>query len=143
MGRQPGNRDTIFAPDILLRGPGRSGEEGPAQQNASNYASPSTVKSQLLRVLTRCSRYPGGHELPTRALIFVERLEDIPGQNTRGALGPRIKALRQEIEAAEEQKREIIAQEASPLKVSGAEVRRCVEDLRELLAEGTLMERKS
>lgn len=58
-------------------------------------------------------------------------------------IGPRIKALRQEIESAEEQKREIIAQDASPLKVSGAEVRRCVEDLRELLAEGTIMERKS
>jgi len=58
-------------------------------------------------------------------------------------IGPRIKALRQEIEAAEEQKRDILAQESSPLKVSGAEVRRCVEDLRELLADGTIMERKS
>jgi hypothetical protein len=58
-------------------------------------------------------------------------------------IGPRIKALRQEIEAAEEQKRDILAQEAAPLRVNGAEVRRCVEDLRELLADGTIMERKS
>ena len=58
-------------------------------------------------------------------------------------IGPRIKALRQEIEAAEEQKREVIAQDAVPIKVSAAEVRRCVSDLRELLAEGTIIERKS
>ena len=58
-------------------------------------------------------------------------------------LGPRIKALREQIENAEERKREILATEAAPLRFSGAEVRRYVEDLRELLADGTLMERKS
>ncbi|HVC09581.1 MAG TPA: recombinase family protein [Elusimicrobiota bacterium] len=58
-------------------------------------------------------------------------------------VGPRIKALRQQIENAEEEKREIIAQEAAPLRFSGVEVRRYVDDLRELLADGTIMERKS
>jgi len=58
-------------------------------------------------------------------------------------IGPRIKALRQEIESLEEQKRETIAQEAAPFRVSQAEVRRCVEDLRGLLQDGTIMERKS
>jgi site-specific DNA recombinase len=58
-------------------------------------------------------------------------------------LGPRIKALREQIENTEESKREILATEAAPLRFSGAEVRRYVDDLRELLADGTLMERKS
>ncbi|MCR4294757.1 MAG: recombinase family protein, partial [Elusimicrobia bacterium] len=42
-------------------------------------------------------------------------------------LGPRIKALRAQIEAAEARKREILAVETAPLKFSGAQVRRSVE----------------
>jgi site-specific DNA recombinase len=58
-------------------------------------------------------------------------------------LGPRIKALRAQIEAAEARKREVAAEDTAPLKFSGAQVRRSVEDLRELLSEGTTLERKS
>lgn len=58
-------------------------------------------------------------------------------------LGPRIKALRAQIEAAEVRKRDISAEETAPLKFSGPQVRRSVEDLRELLSDGTTLERKS
>lgn len=58
-------------------------------------------------------------------------------------LGPRIKALRAQIEASEARKREISAEETAPLKFSGPQVRRSVEDLRELLSDGTTLERKS
>lgn len=58
-------------------------------------------------------------------------------------LGPRIKALRAQIEAAEDSRRGIAAEDNAPLKFSGAQVRRSVEDLRELLADGTTLERKS
>ena len=58
-------------------------------------------------------------------------------------LGPRIKTLRAEIEAAEARKRQIQAEETAPLKFGGAQVRRSVEDLRELLSDGTTLERKS
>jgi site-specific DNA recombinase len=58
-------------------------------------------------------------------------------------LGPRIKALRGQIESTEDHKRDILSTEAAPLRFSGADVRRYVEDLRELMADGTIMERKS
>ena len=58
-------------------------------------------------------------------------------------LGPRIKALRAQIETAEARKREISAEETTPLKFGGTQVRRAVEDMRELLSDGTTLERKS
>jgi len=109
---------------------------------------------KIIHPTTRASDYPlsglaycgAGVEAQLRTLNA--RLDKLyvaleTGHVDMADIGPRIKALRQEIEAAEEQKRDILAQESSPLKVSGAEVRRCVEDLRELLADGTIMERKS
>jgi site-specific DNA recombinase len=58
-------------------------------------------------------------------------------------LGPRIKALRAQIEVTEDRKRTIAAEDMAPLQFSGARVRRSVTDLREVLAEGTTQERKS
>lgn len=58
-------------------------------------------------------------------------------------LGPRIKALRVQIEATEDRRRVIAAEDVAPLQLTAAQVRRSVEDLRELLAEGTTLERKS
>jgi site-specific DNA recombinase len=58
-------------------------------------------------------------------------------------LGPRIKALRAQIEATEARKREIATEDVAPLRFSAAQVQRFVVDLRELLADGTVMERKA
>ena len=58
-------------------------------------------------------------------------------------LGPRIKDLRAQIETAEARKREILTEDAAPLKFSGAAVRRCLECLHELMADGNPSERKA
>ena len=58
-------------------------------------------------------------------------------------MGPRIKALRAQIEAAEDRKGAVEAQEAAPVRLTPVEVRRQTEDLRSLLEGGTLMERKA
>lgn len=58
-------------------------------------------------------------------------------------VGPRIKALRGQIEAAEDRKGAVEAQEAAPARLTPGEVRRQTEDLRRLLEGGTLMERKA
>ena len=58
-------------------------------------------------------------------------------------IGPRIKALRGQIEAAEDRKTGIEAEEAAPVRLDAPDVRREIGDMRQLLDGGTIMERKA
>ncbi len=58
-------------------------------------------------------------------------------------IGPRIKAMREQIEAAEDRKMRIAAEEAAPVRLDSPDVRRQVGDMRHLLDRGSIMERKA
>ena len=58
-------------------------------------------------------------------------------------IGARIKALRLQIEAAEDRKTGIEAEEAAPVRLDSPDVRRQIADMRGLLDGGTIMERKA
>ncbi len=87
-------------------------------------------------------------EIEAQAKSLQARLDRLYGALETGHvdladLGPRIKALREQIEATEAQKGVVLAQEAAPLRFSGSDIRNCARDLRELFTDGTLLERKS
>ncbi len=58
-------------------------------------------------------------------------------------IGARIKALRHQIEAAEDRKVGVEAEEAAPVRLDSPDVRRQMNDMRRLLDGGTIMERKA
>lgn len=65
------------------------------------------------------------------------------GEIALDALGPRIKELQGRIETTEAEKRTIEAEEAAPILVSDEEVKLHARELKGLLLDGTLMERKA
>ncbi len=110
-----------------------------------------TELAQLINEEANLNRDTSGKrlmELAAQAKALNGRLDKLyvaleTGHVDMADLGPRIKALRVQIEAAEALKRQIEAEETAPLKFSGIQVRRSVEDLRRLLSDGTTLERKS
>jgi site-specific DNA recombinase len=65
------------------------------------------------------------------------------GHVSAADVGPRLKALRDQIAAAEARKAALASEDSAPVKLSDADVKRRVRDLRQLLERGSVVERKA
>ncbi len=100
------------------------------------------------RGLARRSSRQRVTEVETQVKTLQGRLERLylaleSGHVGLADIGPRIKALREQVEAAEDRRAGIEAEEAAPVRLDSPDVRRQVGDMRRLLDDGTIMERKA